>query len=77
MTIDRLREALSAIGPPPDARELSEMLWLACHISPPAEQPRPAAPVRPEPPEEPAAPPRPAPPPAPPAAEPDPAPARE
>ncbi|GAA4224370.1 hypothetical protein GCM10022254_03650 [Actinomadura meridiana] len=38
MTIDRLREALSAIGPPPDARELSEMLWLACHISPPERQ---------------------------------------
>ncbi|MCP9950133.1 hypothetical protein [Actinomadura madurae] len=34
MTIDRLRDALSAVGPPPDARELSEMLWLACHISP-------------------------------------------
>ncbi|MEU8122702.1 SAV_2336 N-terminal domain-related protein [Spirillospora sp. NPDC049024] len=34
MTVNRLRDVLSAIGPPPDARELSEMLWLACHISP-------------------------------------------
>lgn len=38
MTIDRLRDVLSAVGPPPDARELSELLWLACHISPPEEQ---------------------------------------
>ncbi|MES9538136.1 SAV_2336 N-terminal domain-related protein [Actinomadura sp. NPDC000600] len=38
MTINRLRDVLSAIGPPPDARELSEMLWLACHISPTEEQ---------------------------------------
>ncbi|NKZ03892.1 caspase, EACC1-associated type [Actinomadura latina] len=44
MTIDRLREALSAIGPPPDARELSEMLWLACHITPAEERPSPAPP---------------------------------
>ncbi|SNS59808.1 FtsK/SpoIIIE family protein [Actinomadura meyerae] len=35
--IDRLRAALAATGPPPDARELSEMLWLACHITPVAE----------------------------------------
>ncbi|WP_396454183.1 hypothetical protein, partial [Actinomadura sp.] len=47
MTIDRLREALSAIGPPPDARELSEMLWLACHIAPAEERPPPAAPPPP------------------------------
>ncbi|RKS71941.1 hypothetical protein BZB76_4752 [Actinomadura pelletieri DSM 43383] len=39
MTIDRLRKALSAIGPPPDARELSEMLWLACHLSPQEKRP--------------------------------------
>ena len=50
MTIDRLRDALSAIGPPPDARELSEMLWLACHISPPAEEAAPAPPPPPLPP---------------------------
>ncbi|SNR51727.1 SAV_2336 N-terminal domain-related protein [Actinomadura mexicana] len=47
MTIDRLRDALSAIGPPPDARELSEMLWLACHVSPPAERPFAVPPVPP------------------------------
>ncbi|MEV0662649.1 SAV_2336 N-terminal domain-related protein [Actinomadura luteofluorescens] len=45
MTIDRLRDVLSAVGPPPDARELSEMLWLACHISPSGEQPPAVAPV--------------------------------
>ncbi|MFI0371322.1 SAV_2336 N-terminal domain-related protein [Actinomadura sp. 1N219] len=73
MTIDRLRDALSAIGPPPDARELSEMLWLACHISPPEEQARPARPVETE---EPAEPPRPAAPSAPSAPAPPP-PARE
>lgn len=39
MTIDRLRDVLGAVGPPPDARELSEMLWLACHISPPGDSP--------------------------------------
>ncbi|TDB80342.1 serine/threonine protein kinase, partial [Actinomadura sp. KC216] len=61
MTIDRLREALTAIGPPPDARELSEMLWLACHISPTEAAP----PVAPAAPEEPAEPPPPAAPPAP------------
>ncbi|WP_141578109.1 SAV_2336 N-terminal domain-related protein [Actinomadura sp. WMMA1423] len=43
MTIERLRDVLSAFGPPPDARELSEMLWLACHISP-AEKQGPAVP---------------------------------
>ncbi|MEU8305725.1 SAV_2336 N-terminal domain-related protein [Actinomadura sp. NPDC048955] len=48
MTINRLRDVLSAIGPPPDARELSEMLWLACHISPSGEQP-PAVPPVPSP----------------------------
>ncbi|TDC60387.1 serine/threonine protein kinase, partial [Actinomadura sp. GC306] len=37
MTIDRFREVLGAVGPPPDARELSELLWLACHISGPEE----------------------------------------
>ncbi|MGI5416746.1 SAV_2336 N-terminal domain-related protein [Actinomadura luteofluorescens] len=47
MTIDRLRDALSAIGPPPDARELSEMLWLACHISPSGERPPAVPPVPP------------------------------
>ncbi|MER7542466.1 SAV_2336 N-terminal domain-related protein [Spirillospora sp. NPDC127506] len=71
MTIDRLREALSAIGPPPDARELSEMLWLACHIAPAEERPPPASPApphapaskapRPPAPPAPAAPPPPAP----------------
>ena len=35
MTIDRLRKVLGAVGPEPDARELSEMLWLACHLPPP------------------------------------------
>ncbi|MEU9839330.1 SAV_2336 N-terminal domain-related protein [Actinomadura sp. NPDC048032] len=48
MTIDRLRNVLSAVGPPPDARELSEMLWLACHISP-SEEPAPSAPPVPPP----------------------------
>ncbi|MEU9866669.1 SAV_2336 N-terminal domain-related protein [Actinomadura sp. NPDC048021] len=48
MTIDRLRNVLSAVGPPPDARELSEMLWLACHISP-SEEPVPSAPPVPPP----------------------------
>ncbi|WP_433477299.1 SAV_2336 N-terminal domain-related protein [Spirillospora sp. CA-142024] len=52
--IERLREALSAVGPPPDARELSEMLWLACHISPAPEQAIPARPVSPPVPDEPA-----------------------
>ncbi|MDL4817619.1 SAV_2336 N-terminal domain-related protein [Actinomadura opuntiae] len=34
MTIDRLRETLGAVsGDPPDALELSEMLWLACHVA--------------------------------------------
>ncbi|WUH97402.1 SAV_2336 family protein [Spirillospora sp. NBC_00431] len=74
MTIDRLSEALSAIGPPPDARELSEMLWLACHISPPAEQPGPHSPPPPETRDEPADAPHPA---APPAAAPAPPPPRE
>ncbi|MFB4310664.1 SAV_2336 N-terminal domain-related protein [Actinomadura sp. GTD37] len=45
--IDRLRAALSAIGPPPDARELSEMLWLACHIAPAGEPPSAVPPVPP------------------------------
>ncbi|WP_433467389.1 SAV_2336 N-terminal domain-related protein [Spirillospora sp. CA-128828] len=68
--VERLREALSAVGPPPDARELSEMLWLACHISPAPEQAFPARPVSPPAPDEPAdapglvPPPTPAPPPA-------------
>lgn len=30
--IERLRAVLAATGPPPDARELSELLWLACHM---------------------------------------------
>ncbi|TDB97185.1 SAV_2336 N-terminal domain-related protein, partial [Actinomadura sp. 7K534] len=47
MTIDRFREVLGAVGPPPDARELSELLWLACHISGP-EETAPSAPVRPQ-----------------------------
>ncbi|MFE9103904.1 caspase, EACC1-associated type [Actinomadura geliboluensis] len=70
--IDRLRAALAATGPPPDARELSEMLWLACHLAPAEEEPSPAPPAAPpvaaEPPEEPPAPPpsaAPSPPPAP------------
>ncbi|MGP4023856.1 SAV_2336 N-terminal domain-related protein [Actinomadura sp. 3N407] len=47
MTIDRFREVLEAAGPPPDARELSEMLWLACHISPPGQDAPPDPPVPP------------------------------
>ncbi|TDE30659.1 SAV_2336 N-terminal domain-related protein, partial [Actinomadura sp. 6K520] len=47
MTIDRFRDVLGAVGPPPDARELSEMLWLACHISGP-EETVPSAAVRPQ-----------------------------
>ncbi|MBO2458595.1 SAV_2336 N-terminal domain-related protein [Actinomadura violacea] len=43
MTIDRLRDTLGAVsGDPPDALELSEMLWLAGHITP-------ASPSEPEP----------------------------
>ncbi|GGV15436.1 hypothetical protein GCM10010182_40410 [Actinomadura cremea] len=39
--IERLRHVLAATGPPPDAQELSELLWLACRMggdepSPPA-----------------------------------------
>ncbi|QKW34204.1 caspase family protein [Actinomadura sp. NAK00032] len=45
--IDRLRAALAATGPPPDARELSEMLWLACHITPAEQEPSPAPPAPP------------------------------
>ncbi|MEV5825859.1 SAV_2336 N-terminal domain-related protein [Spirillospora sp. NPDC052242] len=30
--IERLRAVLAATGPPPDARELSELLWLAAHL---------------------------------------------
>lgn len=60
--IDRLRDVLGAAGPPPDARELSEMLWLACHISPPPEEAAPPAPpVQVDVPEEPIEQPRPAP----------------
>ncbi|MGI5203961.1 SAV_2336 N-terminal domain-related protein [Spirillospora sp. CA-108201] len=47
MTVDRLRGVLSAVGPPPDARELSEMLWLACHISPSEERPAAVPPAPP------------------------------
>ncbi|MFG2249567.1 SAV_2336 N-terminal domain-related protein [Spirillospora sp. NPDC048823] len=47
MTIDRFRDVLEAAGPPPDARELSEMLWLACHISPPGQDAPPDPPVPP------------------------------
>ncbi|QXJ24503.1 hypothetical protein AGRA3207_005838 [Actinomadura graeca] len=33
MTIDRLRDVLGAVGPrAPDALEMSELLWLACHL---------------------------------------------
>ncbi|MEU5994675.1 SAV_2336 N-terminal domain-related protein [Spirillospora sp. NPDC047418] len=74
MTIDRLREALSAIGPPPDARELSEMLWLACHITP--AEPAPTPPVPPVPPRATPAAPEAGPPPAPRGSSPPP-PARE
>ncbi|NDU71625.1 hypothetical protein GWI34_03145 [Actinomadura sp. DSM 109109] len=62
MTIDRLRDVLAAIGPPPDARELSEMLWLACHISSAGEQapaPPPVGPPAADRPADPAAPLRP------------------
>ncbi|TDD76631.1 hypothetical protein E1293_26795 [Actinomadura darangshiensis] len=65
MTIERLREALSATGPPPDARELSEMLWLACHISPPQQEAPPGRPVPSQVPGEPVAQPAPEAPPAP------------
>ncbi|RSN57828.1 SAV_2336 N-terminal domain-related protein [Actinomadura sp. WAC 06369] len=47
--IERLRAVLAATGPPPDARELSELLWLACRIGgddPAAEPAAPAAPER-------------------------------
>ena len=73
MTTDRLRDVLSAIGPPPDARELSEMLWLACHITPAGERPAPAPPAPPPDfPAPPQAPPPQAPPPPAPAAAPEP-----
>ncbi|GAA1547258.1 hypothetical protein GCM10009678_32320 [Actinomadura kijaniata] len=55
MTIDRLRDALGSLGPPPDAVELSEMLWLAHHLAPAPEPvpelgpaPAPPAPGPPE-----------------------------
>jgi len=34
VTIERLSGVLSAIGAPATARELAEILWLACHITP-------------------------------------------
>ncbi|WP_433149060.1 SAV_2336 N-terminal domain-related protein [Actinomadura nitritigenes] len=39
--IDRLREVLGAVSPhgAPDARELSELLWLAAHIAPAPDEP--------------------------------------
>ncbi|MWA00771.1 hypothetical protein F8568_010345 [Actinomadura sp. LD22] len=47
--IDRLREVLGEVSPQdaPDARELSEMLWLACHIAPARDEPTPGAPAPP------------------------------
>ncbi|QKG21795.1 SAV_2336 N-terminal domain-related protein [Actinomadura verrucosospora] len=44
--IDRLREVLGAVSPhgAPDARELSELLWLAAHIAPAADEPAARAP---------------------------------
>ncbi|MFI0451080.1 SAV_2336 N-terminal domain-related protein [Actinomadura sp. 6N118] len=33
MKIERLHQALDSLGQPTDARELSEILWLACHTS--------------------------------------------
>lgn len=37
MTIERLNGVLSAIGTPATARELAEILWLACHLTPAAD----------------------------------------
>ena len=37
MTIERLRGVLAAVGLPASARELTEILWLACQLT--AEQP--------------------------------------
>ncbi|MBT2208604.1 SAV_2336 N-terminal domain-related protein [Actinomadura sp. NEAU-AAG7] len=51
--LDRFRDVLAAVGPAPDARELSEILWLACHVPVPDETPKPASPVPSEPPAEP------------------------
>ncbi len=52
MTIDRLRDVLTAIGPPdapPNARDVSEVLWLACHIASTEEPvPGPAPPDAPQ-----------------------------
>ncbi|MGI5326635.1 SAV_2336 N-terminal domain-related protein [Actinomadura nitritigenes] len=44
--IDRLREVLGAVSPhgAPDARELSELLWLAAHIAPARDEPAAPAP---------------------------------
>ncbi|GAA0238361.1 hypothetical protein GCM10009527_038700 [Actinomadura nitritigenes] len=44
--IDRLREVLGAVSPhgAPDARELSELLWLAAHIAPAGDEPAAPAP---------------------------------
>ncbi|WP_207400752.1 hypothetical protein, partial [Actinomadura roseirufa] len=51
--LDRFREAVAAAGPPdaqPDALELCEMLWLACHLQPAGEDAaEPTAPRRPPP----------------------------
>ncbi|MFF5258173.1 SAV_2336 N-terminal domain-related protein [Actinomadura viridis] len=49
--VERLRDALAATGPPPDARELSEILWLACHLTPAAEDAAATPPAREPPPD--------------------------
>ncbi|MWK33866.1 hypothetical protein GEV43_07310 [Actinomadura sp. J1-007] len=49
MTTERLSAVLGAAGVDADARELSEMLWLACHLGgPPARPPRDGEPAGPE-----------------------------
>ncbi|GAA3935159.1 hypothetical protein GCM10023085_15660 [Actinomadura viridis] len=49
--VERLRDVLTATGPPPDARELSEILWLASHLTPPAEDAAATPPARETPPD--------------------------
>ncbi|WP_242901018.1 SAV_2336 N-terminal domain-related protein [Actinomadura terrae] len=47
--LDRFRDVLAAVGLRPDAQELSEILWLACHLSLSDEKPEPS-PTAPAPP---------------------------
>ncbi|KAB2341277.1 SAV_2336 N-terminal domain-related protein [Actinomadura rudentiformis] len=45
MRIEELHQALDSLGSPADARELSEILWLACHTTPAQAAEAPAEPA--------------------------------